>query len=115
MHRVIIAMEIGLLLYTTAATLYCWRVNVKRWSVHPLGFTLQNNIDCFIACGASTTGGFVVDGDLMLQKSQGKLENSVTVLMKDGDPRLQEVLGKIETSTTRDLMKDGDLKLQEIL
>jgi hypothetical protein len=104
---------IGLLLYTTVATLCCWGINVKRWSVHPPGFTLQNNIDCFIACGAPAKGVFMDDGELMLQKSYGKLETSATGdLMKDGDPRLQEVLRKIETSTTGDLMKDGDLKLQ---
>jgi len=69
MHRVIIAMEIGLLLYTTVATLCCKGINVKRWCVHPSGFTLQNNINCFIASGASATGGFMDDGELMLQKS----------------------------------------------
>jgi hypothetical protein len=73
MHRVIIAMEMGLLPYTTVATLCCWRINVKRWSVHPPGFTLQNNIDCFIACGASTKGGFMDDEELMLKMSYGKL------------------------------------------
>jgi hypothetical protein len=36
------------------------------------------------------------DGELMLQKSDGKLETSVAGnLMKDGDPRIQEVLRKI--------------------
>jgi hypothetical protein len=59
MRRVIIAMEIGLLLYTAVATLCCWRINVKRWIVHPPGFTLQNNIDCFIVCGASAKGFFL--------------------------------------------------------
>jgi hypothetical protein len=64
----------------------------------------------------SAKGGFMDDGELMLQKSYGKLETSVTgYLTKDVDPRLQEVLRMVETSATGDLMKDEDLKLQEIL
>lgn len=116
MHRVIIAMEIGLLLYTRVATLYCGRINVKRWSVHPPGFTLQNNIDCFIACGASATGDFMDDGELMLQNSYGKLGTSVTGdLMKDGILSYRRSYERLETFATGDLVKDGDLMLQVVL
>lgn len=116
MHRVIIAMEIGLLLYTRVATLYYGGINVKRWSVLPPGFTLQNDIDCFIACGASVTGGFMDDGELMLQKSYGKLGTSVTGdLMKHGVPRLQEVLRKIRNDYCRRTYERWDLMLQVVL
>jgi len=109
-------MEIGLLLYTRVAVLYYGRINVKRWSVHPPGFTLQNNIDCFIACGASATGGFMDDGELVLQKSYGKLGTSVTGdLMKHVVPRLQEVLRKIGNDYYRRSYERWELMLQVVL
>jgi hypothetical protein len=84
--------------------------------VHPPGFTLQNNIDYFIACGASVAGVFMDDGELMLQKSYGKLGTSVAGdLMKHGDPRLQEVLRKNGNDYYRRSYERWDLMLQVVL